>query len=83
MENFIKELHKLNNHEVRIITLHEWFGKQKYKCLFNLINDEKKIGFKIKNHEIFLLKTEVEFFEHTDKSFFLKDSLMFIEINAA
>lgn len=76
MEKFIKELQKINGTKVIINTSHEWFGKEKYKCEFCLINDKTKLGFKLLGNEIYLLKTEIKSFNIIDKVFYIKDSLM-------
>lgn len=80
MDSFIKQLHKINGHEVIICTTHKWFGKQKYKCRFYLIDDINRIGFKIKNSEIYLLKSEIISFEKIGQIFCMKDSLMTVTI---
>jgi hypothetical protein len=76
MDKFIKKLCNLNGKKIKIVTIHKWFGRDEYRCELNLINDEKRIGFRLLNSEIYLLKDEVIFFNEIGGVFCLKDDLM-------
>lgn len=80
MTQIIKELHKLSGQMVKIVTLHEWFGKEKYSCQFNFIYDNMRIGFKVQNKEIYILKTELKALEKKDGMYSIRDSLMEIMV---
>ena len=76
MNKFVKKLSNLNGKKVKIITIHKLFGRDEYRCELNLINDERRIGFKLLNSEIYLLKNEIIFFNEISGSFCFKDNLM-------
>ena len=76
MNKFIKKLYNLNGKTIQIVTTHKWFGKDEYKCELNLINDERRIGFKLLDSEIYLLKDEVRFFGELGGIFCFRDNLM-------
>ena len=76
MDKFIKKLRSLNGKKIKIVTIHKWFGRDEYRCELNLIDNEKCIGFKLLNSEIYLLKDEVKFFWEVGGAFCFGDSLM-------
>lgn len=76
MNKFIKQLYSLNGKKIKIVTTHKWFGRDEYRCELNLINDEKRIGFKIMNSEIYLFKNEVSVFGEAGGTFYFQDDLM-------
>ena len=80
MQEFVSKLCKLNGHKVTIITSHKLFGNEKYKCELCLVNDEKRMGFRILSHEIYLLKSEVKSFEYLLRTYRFRDALMEINI---
>ena len=61
MDKFIKKLRSLNGKKIKIVTIHKWFGRDEYRCELDLIENEKHIGFKLMNSEIYLLKNEMIF----------------------
>lgn len=77
-EKFIS--YYLSGEMVHIITLHKWFGKEKYRYQFELIYDDIKIGFRIQNKEIYILKAELESIEKQNRVYYISDSLMKISI---
>lgn len=76
MNKFIKKLYNLNGKKIKIVTIHKLFGRDEYRCELNLINDEKRIGFRLLNSEIYLLKDEVSFFNEIGEAFCFRDDLM-------
>ena len=77
-EKFIS--YYLSGKMVHIITLHKWFGKEKHRYQFELIYDDIKIGFRIQNKEIYILKAELESIEKQNRVYYISDSLMKISI---
>ena len=80
MDKAIKGLQHLVGKEVEIITTHEWFGKEKYNCKFDFILDDRRIGFKVQNSEIYVLRSDLETLEKVDVGYRIKDFLMEIVI---
>ena len=80
MEKAIRELQKLNGKKVEVITMHKWFGKEKYNCQLSLITDNDKIGFKVQNSEVYILKSDLESIKEVNGTYYIKDALMEIEI---
>lgn len=80
MTQIIKELQELSGQMVKIVTLHKWFGKEKYSCQFDFIYDNMRIGFKVQNKEIYILKTELKALEKKDGMYSIGDSLMEIMV---
>ena len=76
MDKFIKKLRRLNGKKITIVTIHKWFGRDEYICELDLIENEKHIGFKLMNSEIYLLKNEIIFFNEYKGTFCFKDNLM-------
>lgn len=80
MKETMIELHELTGRMIKVITTHKWFGREKYNCQLDLICDDTKIGFKIQNKEIYILKAELESFEKANGVYYIRDSLMEIAI---
>ena len=80
MEKVIRELQKLNGKKVEIITMHKWFGKERYNCQLSLVADNDKIGFKIQNSEVYILKSDLESIQEVNGTYCIKDALMEITI---
>ena len=72
---------QLENMNCRVIISHELFGKQVYDCdMLQIINDEHRIGVKIKGRELFVNKQDV--IEHWmyDTACTVRDKVMMISI---
>jgi hypothetical protein len=82
MDKTIKGLQHLIGKEVEIVTIHEWFGKEKYNCKFDLILDDRRIGFKVQNSEIYVLRSDLEALEAVNGVCRIKDFLMEIIIKS-
>lgn len=80
MTKIMRKLLELMGKSVTIITTHKWFGVEKFECEFDLVNNDDRIGFKVLNKEIYLLKNEVVSAEQIDKTCYIRDSLMEIAI---
>ena len=80
MEKIIQKLIKLNGKSVKIVTAHKWFGVNEYQCNLSLINDDMRLGFRIANKEIYILKGELESFKEIGNSYMFNDTLMKIAI---
>ena len=82
MDKAIKGLQHLIGKEVEIVTIHEWFGKEKYNCKFDFILDDRRIGFKVQNSEIYVLKSDLEVLKEINGAYYIKDFLMEIIIKS-
>ncbi len=80
MEKAIRELQKLNGRKVEIFTTHKWFGKARYNCQLSLVADDNKIGFKVQNSEVYILKSDLDSIKKENDTYYIKDALMEIVI---
>lgn len=80
MTKIMRKLFELVGKNVTIITIHKWFGTEKFECEFDFINDNDRIGFKVLNKEIYLLKNEIVSAEQINKTCYIRDALMEIAI---
>lgn len=80
MRNKIIDLHHLNGQNGKITINHEWYGNQKIRGSFHIINDGERIGVKVKDHEIFLYNNEIINISASENSVLIKGQLMQIKI---
>lgn len=59
IKELIKVMHEVKGEDAIISIFHKLYGEQKLKCVFNPIVDER-IGFNIKNHDIYIEKDKIE-----------------------
>ena len=78
----VDELHNLNGKNGEITIQHEWYGNQKAKGKFHIINDGGRIGVKIKDSEIFLWQNEITDIQVGERFALIKGELMQITIKA-
>lgn len=84
MEKFseiFKQLKSIEGCGGRILLEHIIFGKQAYTLdKLHIINDEIKIGVLVRNHEIFIHKSDIKLCKLYDNMFVVSDGLMQITL---
>lgn len=80
IKDFIEELKKLELSSVWINIGHKLYGDQNVKCAFQLINDEKRLGFLINNQEIYIEKNKICSSGIKGKLYYFADDIMCIKI---
>lgn len=64
-----------------VVIKHVLFDKQKYICdKLQIINDEHRLGVKIKGQDLFVHKSEILDYTVNDKVYMVKDKMMKITI---
>ena len=80
IENFIKELKKINGKKVKIDIVHKLYGSQKIKYDLCVLENEGRLGFHINEQEIYLDKRDILDYGIIKGMYFWADKLMRIEI---
>lgn len=80
IENFIKELKKINGKQVKIYIAHKLYGSQKIEYGLCVIEDEGRLGFAINEQEIYLNKRDIIDYGMIKGMYFWADKLMKVEI---
>ncbi len=82
MQEFMRQFAQLNGVEARVVLKHSLFDGQRFYCRrLQTINDNKRIGVLIKNHEIFMDKQDVKVAEVNNDEYILSDGKITITIN--
>ena len=64
-----------------VIIRHMLFDKQKYRCdKLQIINDERRLGVRIKGQDLFVYKREILNYATNDKVYMVHDKWMQITI---
>lgn len=80
IEDFVKELKKINGNAVEINIKHKLYGDQKIKYGLCVLEDEGRIGFSINDQDIYLNKRDILNYGIEKGMYFWADKLMTIEI---
>ena len=75
--NGIKEL---QGQQVLIQIAHKLYGDQKIKCAFQLLEDEKRLGFLVGKQEIYIAKDKIVRYGIEGNLCYFADDLMEIKI---
>ena len=59
---------------------HKIYGNQEIKGKFSIIDDENRVGVKVRNSEIFLLRSEIANMNVSDNHALVQGDMMEIEI---
>ena len=79
MEEFMR---KLNGKRARVTLEHCLFDRQAFYCdKLQTVNDDKRIGLVLKEHEIFVYKQDVKVAESHNNTYVLSDGRLTITIN--
>lgn len=82
MEEFLRKFTQLNGVEAQVVLEHCLFDDQRFYCRqLQTINDDRRIGVLLRNHEIFMDKQDVEVAEVNNNRYVLSDGRLIITIN--
>ncbi len=82
MEEFLRKFTQLNGVEAKVKLEHSLFDNQRFYCRqLQTINDDKRIGIIIKDHEIFVYKQDVKVAEVQDDMYVISDGRLTIIVN--
>lgn len=79
-KKIVNGLHNLNGKNGEIIIHHDWYGNQKIRGIFHIINDGERVGVKIGNHELFLWNYEITNIELNGNCAMINGEFMQIKI---
>ena len=84
MEKFseiFKQLKSIEGYGGRILLEHVIFGKQAYTLdKIQIVNDEARIGVCVRNHEIFIHKSDIKLCKIHDNMLIVSDGIMQITL---
>lgn len=81
MEGFLRKFEQLNRVEAKVVLEHSLFDKQRFYCRqLQTINDNKRIGVLLRDHEIFMYKQDVKVTEEQDDTYVICDGRLKITI---
>ena len=81
MQEFMRKFTQLNGVEARVLLEHCLFDGQRFYCRqLQTINDDKRIGVIIKDHEIFMDKQDINVAEINDDEYILSDGKLTMTI---
>lgn len=82
MEEFVRKFVKLNGKKAKILLEHCLFDKQVHYCEeLHIINDDQRIGTRIKGSDIFVYKQDVKLAKAIDNIFMISDGRLTIIVN--
>lgn len=82
MEEFLRKFTQLNGAETKIVLEHSLFDGQRFYCRqLQTINDDKRVGVVLRNHEIFMDKQDVKVVEVQGNVYTISDGRLKIIIN--
>ncbi len=82
MEEFLRKFAQLNGVEAKVVLEHSLFDNQKFYCRqLQTINDDKRIGVLLRDHEIFMDKQDVKVAEMSDNVYTISDGRLTIKVN--
>lgn len=84
MEAFIQSLLTINNQSGLIHAYHTLFGGKRYKCdKIIVINDNQRLGIKVKGKELYIPKQGIKIYNHEGNvfSFASEDQMITINVN--
>lgn len=80
MRNYNK-WNELQEKSGKVVLEHKLFGKQEYECGdIQVVNDDEKIGVKIKGQELFVRKQNLVEFEIDETRYAVSDDLLEISV---
>jgi hypothetical protein len=82
MEEFMRQFIQLNGIEAKVVLEHSLFDNQRFYCRqLQTINDDKRIGVLLRDHEIFMDKQDVKVAEVQDDKYVISDGRLTITID--
>lgn len=80
IKDLINELKKVEGSHVWIHIGNKLYGDQNVKCAFQIVNDEKRLGFLINNQEIYIKKEKICNIGIKGGLYYFADDIMCIKI---
>ena len=81
MEEFLRKFTQLNGVEAKVVLEHYLFDDQRFYCRqLQTINDDRRLGVLLRNHEIFMDKQNVKVAEIDSDKYVLSDGRLTITI---
>lgn len=81
MNEFMRKFLQLNGKKAKILLEHCLFDKQVHYCEeLHIINDDERIGTRIKGNDIFLYKQDIKISKAIDNMFMISDGKLSIMI---
>jgi hypothetical protein len=80
IKDLIKELKKIELSYVWIHIGNSLYGDQNLKCAFQIVNDEKRLGFLINGQEIYIEKDKICNIGIKGNLYYFADDIMCIKI---
>lgn len=80
IKELIKTLKSINGSNVSIYITDKLYGDQSLKCAFHLLNDEERLGFVIREQEIYINKNAIKNIGEQDNLFYFADEIRCIKI---
>jgi hypothetical protein len=81
MEEFLRKFTQLNGVEAKVVLKHCLFDNQRFYCRqLQTINDDRRIGVLLRNHEIFMDKQDVRITEMYNNMYTISDGRLTITI---
>ena len=82
MEEFMRKFTQLNGVEARVVLEHCLFDGQRFYCRqLQTINDDKRIGVLLRDHEIYMNKQDVKVAEVQGDKYVISDGRLTIYVN--
>jgi len=82
VEAFIQSLVNIHNKTGLIHTYHKLFGSKQYKCeKLKIIDDDLRLGIKVKGKDIYIPKQEIKIYSHEGSVFSFSSENQIIAIN--
>lgn len=80
MEEFMRKFTQLNGKEAKVLLEHCLFDRQAFYCdKLQTINDNDKIGLRLKNRKIFMYKQLVKFTDIRENMYIISDGRLTIK----
>lgn len=80
IKELIEELKKIEGVDVWINIGHKLYGDQNVRCAFQILNDEKRLGFLIGSQEIYIEKENIKNIGIKGELCYFADEIMCIKI---
>ena len=81
MEEFMRKFVQLNGVEAKVVLKHSLFDGQRFYCRqLQTINDDRRIGVLLRNHEIFIDKQDLKVAEVHETEYVLSDGKLQITL---
>jgi hypothetical protein len=80
IKDLIEELKKIEGSNVWVHIGHKLYGDQNVKCAFQIVNDEKRLGFCVNNQMIYIDKDNICNSGIKGELYYFADEIMCIKI---